>query len=712
MHLLLYSVSILIHIFTTTTVRAQQDPTYLYCSSTTSNYTSGSQFEANLNRTLQSLTINTPTNNRLYNTSIEGTNDKVYGLAQCRGDLSSQSCQTCLNQSRLNIIKRCSKGKQAAIRYDGCLLRYSDEFFYDEVDSYGDVIKCVLKNMTEPTLFNANVSSLLSEVSQTVSANVSRFSVGATKYGEFFNIYAMGQCMEDLAEGDCYNCLVDMVGALQAKVPATKKEAKILTASCFLWYSTDLFFSLQSLSSPPPSPSPSIVPSSPIPTLTNRTTGNGKTKTSRSVVYVVMSVVISLIVFLSVCLCLWRRKAYKKLLGGKTRNTENTNSLLFDFDTLRVATDDFLDSNKLGEGGFGPVYKGRLPDGEEIAVKMLASDSGQGLEELRNEVVFVAKLQHKNLARLLGCCLGEEKMLVYEYLPNTSLDKYLFDPVKRKLLNWEIRYKIIEGIARGLLYLHEDSQLRIIHRDLKASNILLDGDMNPKISDFGLAKLFVPPPASAAFPSYTNILTLPPKIKLLYEILATSPSSTAVRVTPEDVEDVLKLSYSHPATAIKFFHWLATASTTATPPLLVESHGGPPRQEPLFDAMWDSIKSMWNDRLLSLAMFASIFKSYVSAKRMGEAILTFNRMVHYGIPRNVTALNALHSAIFRYGHIVDAKVLFDGAKANIRSDVASGSIRERGGHLRQRSQRRDRRRVSGRTRASVRRKKRYPDLRP
>ncbi|KAK1280617.1 Cysteine-rich receptor-like protein kinase 10 [Acorus gramineus] len=489
MYLLLYSVSILIHIFTTTTIRAQQDPTYIYCS-TTSNYTSGSQFEANLNSTLQSLTINTPTNNRLYNTSIEGTNDKVYGLAQCRGDLSSQSCQTCLDQSRLNIIKRCSKGKQAAIRYDGCLLRYSDEFFFDKVVNYRYVMIYVLQNMTEPDLFNENLSSLLSEVSQTVSANVSRFSVGATKYEEFFNIYAMGQCMEDLLEGDCYNCLVDLVGVLQATVPATKKEAKILTASCFLWYSTDLFFSLQSLPSPPPSPSPSIVASSPTPTLTNRTTGNGMTKRSRSVVYVVLSVVISLIVFLSVCLCLWRRKAYKKFLSGKARDTENTNSLLFDFDTLRVATDDFSDSNKLGEGGFGPVYKGRLPDGGEIAVKMLASGSGQGLEELRNEVVFIAKLQHRNLVRLRGFCLGEEKMLVYEYLPNTSLDKFLFDPVKRELLNWEIRYKIIEGIGRGLLYLHEDSQLRIIHRDLKASNILLDGDMNPKISDFGLAKLF------------------------------------------------------------------------------------------------------------------------------------------------------------------------------------------------------------------------------
>ncbi|KAK1304474.1 Cysteine-rich receptor-like protein kinase 38 [Acorus calamus] len=241
-----------------------------------------------------------------------------------------------------------------------------------KVDNYGDAMIYVLKNMTEHTLFNAYVSSLLSEVSQTVSANVLRFSVGAMDYGEFFNIYAMGQCMEDLAEGDCYNCLVDM-----------------------------------SLSSPPPSPSPSIVASSPIPPLINRTTGNGKTKTSRSVVYVVLSMVISLIVFFSVCLCLWRRKAYKKLLGGKARDTENTNSLLFDFDTLRVATDDFSDSNNLGEGGFSPVYKERLPDEEEIAVKMLASGSGQGLEELRNEVVFVDKLQHKNLARLLGCCLGE-----------------------------------------------------------------------------------------------------------------------------------------------------------------------------------------------------------------------------------------------------------------------------------------------------------------
>ncbi|KAG0478948.1 hypothetical protein HPP92_013667 [Vanilla planifolia] len=169
----------------------------------------------------------------------------------------------------------------------------------------------------------------------------------------------------------------------------------------------------------------------------------------------------------------------------------NADSFLFSLVTLRNATNDFSEENKLGEGGFGPVYKGLLSTGQQIAVKRLSGTSRQGLTEMKNEVLFVAKLQHKNLARLLGYCLEDnEKLLVYEYLSNTSLDKFLFDPAKKSLLNWGTRFKIIEGIGRGLLYLHEDSRLRIIHRDLKASNILLDSNMNPKISDFGLAKLF------------------------------------------------------------------------------------------------------------------------------------------------------------------------------------------------------------------------------
>ncbi|KAG6637704.1 G-type lectin S-receptor-like serine/threonine-protein kinase RKS1 [Carya illinoinensis] len=163
---------------------------------------------------------------------------------------------------------------------------------------------------------------------------------------------------------------------------------------------------------------------------------------------------------------------------------------LFSFASVSAATGNFSPGNKLGEGGFGPVYKGTLQRGD-VAVKRLSRKSGQGWEELKNEAMLIATLQHKNLVRLLGCCIeGDEKILVYEYMPNKSLDFFIFDAEKRKILDWGKRIQIIQGVAQGLLYLHQYSRLRIIHRDLKASNILLDTDMNPKISDFGMARIF------------------------------------------------------------------------------------------------------------------------------------------------------------------------------------------------------------------------------
>ncbi|CAI0468111.1 unnamed protein product [Linum tenue] len=169
----------------------------------------------------------------------------------------------------------------------------------------------------------------------------------------------------------------------------------------------------------------------------------------------------------------------------------NEGFLQFDFETIRAATNDFGHDSKLGEGGFGVVYKGILPNEQEVAVKRLGRNSRQGDIEFKNEANLVAKLQHRNLVRLLGFCLeGGERLLIYEFIPNASLDHFLFDVEKRKDLTWERRYKIIRGITRGMLYLHEDSRLRIIHRDLKASNILLDTEMDPKISDFGMARLF------------------------------------------------------------------------------------------------------------------------------------------------------------------------------------------------------------------------------
>lgn len=164
---------------------------------------------------------------------------------------------------------------------------------------------------------------------------------------------------------------------------------------------------------------------------------------------------------------------------------------LFDMATIASSTGNFAVSAKLGEGGFGAVYKGELGGGQKVAVKRLSKYSTQGLDEFKNEVVLIAKLQHVNLVRLLGCCVhGEERILVYEYMENKSLDMLLFDKARSAQLDWSKRFDIVLGVARGLLYLHQDSRFKVIHRDLKAGNILLDGDMNPKISDFGVARIF------------------------------------------------------------------------------------------------------------------------------------------------------------------------------------------------------------------------------
>ncbi|CAL1406796.1 unnamed protein product [Linum trigynum] len=176
----------------------------------------------------------------------------------------------------------------------------------------------------------------------------------------------------------------------------------------------------------------------------------------------------------------------------KIANEDQENNTHFTFKNVLVATNNFSETNKLGEGGFGPVYKRNMLVGhEEVAIKRLSKKSGQGLEEFMNELRLIAKLQHNYLVRLLGCCVEKgEKILIYEYLCNRSLDKFLFgSPVKSKL-DWLKRVKVIEGIAQGLLYIHKYSRLKIIHRDLKASNVLLDAAMNPKISDFGMARIF------------------------------------------------------------------------------------------------------------------------------------------------------------------------------------------------------------------------------
>ncbi|KAF2302940.1 hypothetical protein GH714_011480 [Hevea brasiliensis] len=163
----------------------------------------------------------------------------------------------------------------------------------------------------------------------------------------------------------------------------------------------------------------------------------------------------------------------------------------FSLRQLRAATNDFNSANKIGEGGFGTVYKGELLDGTIIAVKQLSSKSRQGNREFVTEIGMISGLQHPNLVKLYGCCIeGNQLLLVYEYMENNSLARALFGSETSDLtLDWAMRQKICVGIARGLAFLHEESALRIVHRDIKTTNVLLDKDLNAKISDFGLAKL-------------------------------------------------------------------------------------------------------------------------------------------------------------------------------------------------------------------------------
>ncbi|CAH9059510.1 unnamed protein product [Cuscuta europaea] len=420
---------------------------YHVCGNSGKNYTQNSTYQNNLNRLLSSLS-NGLNEYGFYNGSVGQDPDKANAVVLCRGDIDIETCRNCVTDGAQRMTALCPVQEEAFRWYNVCSIYYSgDDSTIGSVRTTPNIVQysnIFVSLMINPTRFNQYLKSLVDGLTRNAANGgpFVKFAADNTTPPNLQTIYAYAQCTPDLSARNCNDCLTTAFSDWSGSPGNGKIGARFLSPSCFLRYEISPFFDYTLIKNPPSPP--------PLPPLAS-VEENGSS------------------------------------IGGIS--TEEF--IQYEFITIKNATGNFSDKCKIGQGGFGAVYKGKLDNGLEVAVKRLSHTSNQGNQEFKTEVALVAKLQHRNLVRLLGFCLeGKEMVLVYEFVPNGGLDKMLFDPINRGYLHWRRRYKIIESIARGLVYLHEDSRLRIIHRDLKASNILLDADLNPKIADFGMARLF------------------------------------------------------------------------------------------------------------------------------------------------------------------------------------------------------------------------------
>ncbi|KAL8112888.1 hypothetical protein AgCh_020261 [Apium graveolens] len=330
--------------------------------------------------------------------------------------------------------------------------------------------------------YKAQLMQLMNNLAKETYGSKSLFATRKTKF-ESMTIYALLQCLSNITERSCETCLYKALGELYDNC-GYRQGGTVFSRSCNVRFSVNKFY---------------------------RETSKGSSKKMLMVVTITTGSTLAIVALIGCYYYLHSQKMkgneddngsqniFLHSMGASSRFviTEESNILsgqdlpFIELAIIKSATNNFSDNHKLGQGGFGTVYKGVLPNGMDIAVKRLSRKSWQGIEEFKNEIILIAKLQHRNLVRLLSCSIeGDEKLLIYEYMTNKSLDRFIYDADKRSQLGWNKRLDIIHGIARGILYLHEDSRLKIIHRDIKPSNVLLDHDMVAKISDFGMARIF------------------------------------------------------------------------------------------------------------------------------------------------------------------------------------------------------------------------------
>ncbi|KAG5049069.1 hypothetical protein JHK85_010172 [Glycine max] len=444
-------------------------------------------YQTNLDDLISSLSSDSATSNGFGNGTSGIDENMVYGLYLCRGDVNTSLCHSCVQNSSILLKQHCPNTASAILWYPFCLLRYSNQNFFGNLTLTPRIpMFDATQNFTSAGEFDSDARVLMNGLIQMGSEEPLMFGTHMFNINGTQRRYGWVQCSRDITTEECRTCLSNMLEDVE-NCCEEKKVWRVFSPSCIVMYETQPFF-LNGTSEPTP-----------------QQDEDGDNRRWLIIVIISVSGVV-VVALLSISTyyfwCLkWKKDKQAIQEDGlnsmfsqdQTDKEESMNADLpmMPLSTILKSTNNFSDEHKLGKGGFGPVYKGVLPDGRQIAVKRLSKTSVQGVEEFKNEVILIAKLQHRNLVRLLACCIEQnEKLLVYEFMPNSSLDFHLFDMEKGEHLEWKNRLNIINGIAKGLLYLHEDSRLMVIHRDLKASNILLDHEMNPKISDFGLARTF------------------------------------------------------------------------------------------------------------------------------------------------------------------------------------------------------------------------------
>lgn len=441
----------------------------------TYNVSSVPNFNSNLNITFGLVRTDLMNSSKKFVTeqSLSGP-DSVYAMFQCRDYMSAADCIACFSAASTQI-RNCSVANGARVVYDGCFLRYERSDFYGETTRDANREYCGNKTTSSPdSTFNTTVAGLLGDL-QVATPRIDGFFAASKREvaGSNVSVYGIAQCVQTIDSAGCQACMEVAYKNIQRCPP--NADGRALDSGCFMRYSDKPFFAdNQTIDL--------------LPFLKTKSSSS-----SKKGAIIGGAAGGAALVLLIVGLFVWfklskKRKAAPR--GNILDATELRGATIYSYKDLKSATKNFKEENKLGEGGFGDVYKGTLKNGKVVAVKKLAlGQSNRVKADFASEVTLISNVHHRNLIRLLGCCSkGPELLLVYEYMANSSLDRFLFGE-KRGSLRWKQRFDIILGTAQGLAYLHEQFHVCIIHRDIKSSNILLDDDFQPKIADFGLARL-------------------------------------------------------------------------------------------------------------------------------------------------------------------------------------------------------------------------------